>query len=122
MLYYLKNGLRGVSCEMLDLIKELRYDIFLVYSGLILIIGISWVYVVLNPDMIDVLKKTTNSQYFMVIWTVVSWFGVYIFLKGISEFHESYAKDKEMQELERGVRAVELKSILDKHHLKYTAS
>ena len=98
---------------MFEFVKEVRYDIFLVYSGLILVVGIFWVHLKLNPSAMNNLSQIVSSPDFLIIWIMVSWFGVYIFIKGISEFQENYNKEKEMQMLERGARAVELKKNLD---------
>jgi len=97
---------------MIDFIKNLRYDIFLIYAGLLLIIGITWLYVTFNPDMMSKVGDLTKQSEFMFLWIFVCWFGFYIFFKGLSEFQDNYKQDKKLQYMEREARKVELKEKL----------
>lgn len=97
---------------MIDFIKNLRYDIFLVYAGLLLIIGITWVYITFNPSMRDKIEELTKQPEFLFLLIFVYWFGFYIFIRGLSEFHEDYKQDKNLQYMEREIRKIELRGKL----------
>jgi hypothetical protein len=90
---------------MFDFIKDVRYDIFLVYSGLILIAGISWLYYTYHPDFFKII---TDKPEFMLVYIIITWMGLYIFYLGLSEFKENYIKEKEINELRREVERLEL--------------
>jgi hypothetical protein len=90
---------------MFDFIKDIRYDIFLVYSGLILIFGISWLYYLYHPNFFE---NITNKPEFMLIYIFITWIGLYIFYLGLSEFKENYIREKEIIELRREVEKLEL--------------
>ncbi len=90
---------------MFDFIRDIRYDIFLVYSGLILIGGISWFYYLFHPEFF---KDVTNTAGFMLIYIFVNWIGLYIFYLGLSEFKENYIHEKEISNLKWEVEIIKL--------------
>jgi hypothetical protein len=94
---------------MFDFIKNLRYDIFLIYSSLFLIGGISYVYYKFNPQ---VFVNYTQNPEFVLLYILVAWLSVYIFFIGLSEFQNNYFKEKEMLNLRMKLEKYEIENKL----------
>ena len=84
----------------MEFINNLKYDIFLVYSGIILLGGSGWVYYIFNKNMIENLM-TLNIMHILLY--VVMWIGVYLLSSGLGEFRGNYLKEKEITNLKNEV-------------------
>ncbi len=78
----------------MEFIKNLRYDVFLVYAGAILIGGISWLYIQFNPSLF---KELTSSGFSTFIYILVIWAGLYFIAIGLSELRDNYLRTKDLQ-------------------------
>ncbi len=77
-----------------ELEKDLRYDIFLIYSGAILIVGITWLYLRLNPD---ILQQIVSSNYAIFLYVLILWAGIYLIVIGLTELSGNYLRVKNLQ-------------------------
>jgi|SRR3989344_7465854 len=96
---------------MLDFPKETRYDIFLIYSGIIMAGGVIWLYFYFN---LKTLEEFTRTPFFIFLSIIIAVLGLYIFFIGLSEFSNNYIKEKSLIELKRKVEMLELKQRLKK--------
>lgn len=90
----------------MELISNLKYDVFLVYTGIILLGGSWWIYYLFNPLAITNLM---NNNVTSILFGVIMWIAVYILATGISELRENYLKEKELINLRSDVETLKLK-------------
>lgn len=74
--------------------NDLRYDLFLIYAGAILIVGITWLYIRLNSNIFE---EIISSNYSIFLYILVLWAGIYLIVRGLIELGGNYIRTKDLQ-------------------------